>query len=178
MVMTTFRSRPCGRGGATGSSPLAAELTEHPDHCQPTCSGWVALHQHAIRAQYTGPPLLGRDSPEKNHTVRVYVYLEMEGFFKDLTHSLRMFRRSPGFTIAAVAALTLGIGTNTAIFTVVNAVLLKPVPFPDPNRLVMFMNTSPQGSGPAASPAKFAHWGAQPSVIQDVSAFGSGLVNL
>ena len=55
----------------------------------------------------------------------------MEGFFKDLTHSLRMFRRSPAFTIAAVAALTLGIGTNTAIFTVVNAVLLKPVAVTD-----------------------------------------------
>ena len=101
----------------------------------------------------------------------------MEGFLKDLTHSLRMFRRSPGFTIAAVAALTLGIGTNTAIFTVVNAVLLKPVPFPDPDRLVMFMNTSPQGSGPAASPAKFAHWRAQTSVIEGAAAFRTGIVN-
>ena len=71
----------------------------------------------------------------------------MDAFFRDFRHSLRMFRRSPGFTIAAMAALTLGIGTNTAIFSVVNAVLLKPVPFPEPDRLVMFMNTSPQGSG-------------------------------
>jgi putative ABC transport system permease protein len=101
----------------------------------------------------------------------------MDGFLKDLTHSLRLFRRSPGFTLAAVAALTLGIGTNTAIFTVVNAVLLKPVPFSEPDRLVMFMNTSPQGSGPAASPAKFAHWRAQTSVIQDAAAFNEGVVN-
>ena len=91
---------------------------------------------------------------------------------------MRLFRRSPGFTIAAVAALTLGIGTNTAIFTVVNAVLLKPVPFPDPDRLVMVMVTTPQSSGSFASPARFAHWRAQTSVIQDVSAFRSGLVNL
>src|SRR5439155_25318822 len=70
------------------------------------------------------------------------------------------------------------IGTNTAIFTVVNAVLLKPVPFPDPDRLVMVMVTTPQSSGSFASPARFAHWRAQTSVIQDVSAFRSGLVNL
>ena len=101
----------------------------------------------------------------------------MDGFFKDLTHSLRMFRRSPGFTFAAVAALALGIGANTAIFSVVNAVLLKPVPFPDPDRLVMFMNTSPQGSNPGASPAKFAHWQAQTSVIESAAAFRNGVVN-
>ena len=101
----------------------------------------------------------------------------METFFRDLKHSLRMFRQSPSFTIAAVAALALGIGANTAIFSVVNAVLLKPVPFPDPDRFVMFMNTSPQGSGPGASPAKFAHWRQETSVIQDTSAFRVGVVN-
>jgi putative ABC transport system permease protein len=102
----------------------------------------------------------------------------METFLQDLKYSLRLFRQSPGFTIAAVAALALGIGTNTAIFSVVNSVLLKPAPFPDPDRLVLFLNTSLQGSGPGASPAKFNHWRAQSSVVQDVAAFRTGVVNL
>ena len=64
----------------------------------------------------------------------------LETFLKDLKHSLRMFVQSPAFSLAAVAALTLGIGANTAIFSVVNAVLLKPVAVPDPDRVVVFMN--------------------------------------
>ena len=102
----------------------------------------------------------------------------METLGQDLKHSLRIFRQSPGFTVAAIAALTLGIGTNTAIFSVVNSVLLKPAPFPDPDRLVLFENTSPQGSGTGASPAKFQHWREQTSVVQDVAAFNTGVVNL
>jgi predicted permease len=101
----------------------------------------------------------------------------MEAFFKDLRHSLRMFLKSPAFTLAAIAALTLGIGANTAIFSVVNAVLLKPVSFFDPDRIVVFMNTSPQGSGPAASPAKFQHYRQQTAVVQDVAVFNTGVVN-
>ena len=102
----------------------------------------------------------------------------MERLLQDLKHSLRAFRQSPGFTFAAVLALALGIGTNTAIFSVVNSVLLKPAPFPDPDRLVLFENTSRQGSGPGASPAKFQHWREQTSVVQDVAAFTTGVVNL
>src|SRR5947208_5356730 len=102
----------------------------------------------------------------------------METFLQDVKHSLRIFRQSPGFTTAAVTALALGIGTNTAIFSVVNSVLLKPAPFPDPDRLVLFMNTSPQGSGPGASPAKFQHWREQDSVVEHVAAFRTGVVNL
>ena len=101
----------------------------------------------------------------------------LEVVLRDLRHSLRGFARSPSFTVAALAALTLGIGTTTAIFSVVNAVLLEPVEVPDPDRVVLFMNTSPQGSGPAASPAKFAHYRRQSQVVQDVAAFNTGVVN-
>jgi putative ABC transport system permease protein len=106
----------------------------------------------------------------------------MGTFLQDVTHSIRMFRKSPGFTITALAALALGIGATTAIFSVVNAILLKPMPVFDPDRFVMLMNTyvsdkGVSGSGPAASPAKFAHWRAQSSVLQDVAAFRTGVMN-
>src|SRR4030095_14922153 len=100
----------------------------------------------------------------------------METLMKDLRHSLRMFWQSKTFTATAIAALALGIGTNTAIFSIVNTVLLKPVPFPDPDRLVMFMNTAPRGQGPPAYPAKFQHWKAQPTV-QDAAAFRNFVLN-
>src|SRR5205809_3906781 len=102
----------------------------------------------------------------------------MESFLRDLRQSLRMFAQSPAFTLAAVAALTLGIGANTSIFSVVNAVLLRPVAVPDPDRVVVFINTGPRGpGGPAASPAKFMHYRQQTAIVQDVSAFNTGVMN-
>src|SRR5262245_28102864 len=101
----------------------------------------------------------------------------MDELLTDLRFTVRTLIKAPAFTLAAVAALMLGIGANTAIFSVVNAVLLKPVAAPDPDRVVSFLNTSPQGSGPGASPAKFMHWRRQADVVQDVSAYRSNIVN-
>jgi hypothetical protein len=69
----------------------------------------------------------------------------MDTLLRDLHYSLRALLRRPGFVLTAVATLTLGIGANTAVFSVVNAVLLRPMPFPGADRIVMFMNTSPPG---------------------------------
>ncbi|MGH9349427.1 MAG: ABC transporter permease [Vicinamibacterales bacterium] len=102
----------------------------------------------------------------------------MDTFRQDLRHTLRLVRHQPAFAAAIVAALALGIGANTAIFSVVNTVLLKPLPYPDPDRLVLFMNSSPQGSGPGASPAKFNTWRQPSEAFEDVSAYRYTIVNL
>jgi predicted permease len=97
---------------------------------------------------------------------------------RDIKHALRMFVQSPAFALAAVAALTLGIAVNTAIFSVVNAVLLRPLPFPNADRIVFYMTTGPTGPGfPGASPAKFAHFQQQTQVTELAAAFNSYLVN-
>jgi putative ABC transport system permease protein len=101
----------------------------------------------------------------------------MRDFFGDVKHSLRAFWNSPGFTLAAVAALAVGIGANTAIFSIVDAVLLRPVPFPNPDQLVVFQQTGPRGAFSAGSPAKFQFWREQTSVVQDVSAYRSNVLN-
>ena len=102
----------------------------------------------------------------------------MQTFVQDLKHALRQFRETPGFTVTAVAALTLGIGVNVAIFSVVNAVLLRPVPFPDPDRLVFVVNSqNGNPGGNATSPAKYMHYRAQTEVLEDVGAFTTTTFN-
>ena len=95
----------------------------------------------------------------------------MSDLWNDVKHALHLFIKSPGFTIAAISALALGIGANTAIFTVVNAVLLKPLGYPDADRMVQILLTSPGGSGPGASIPKFQEWQRQTSIFKDVAAY-------
>ncbi len=103
----------------------------------------------------------------------------MDSFLKDLKHSGRMFLQSPGFTAVAIAALALGIATNTAIFSVVNAVLLKPFAYRDPERIVMFQNTFRQAPRTgSAAPTEFNWWRQQTNAFEDVSAYGFNIANL
>jgi putative ABC transport system permease protein len=82
----------------------------------------------------------------------------METLFADIRQSLRTLRKNPGFTLVAIAALTIGIGANTGIFSVVNKVLLQPLPYPDPDNLVQLGRKYPNGAGYSNSIPKYMVW--------------------
>jgi len=108
----------------------------------------------------------------------------MNTLLMDLRHAFRVFRKMPGFTLAALIVLALGIGANTAIFTLVYGVLIRPLPFADADRLVQLWHVPPQKSFPgmtrfALSAANYLDWEQQNTVfewsaIYDGTAFRFG----
>ncbi|HTX77555.1 MAG TPA: ABC transporter permease [Terracidiphilus sp.] len=83
----------------------------------------------------------------------------VRAFWGDLRYAIRALKRSPGFALAAVGTLALGIGAVTAVFSVVNTVLLKPFGFPDPGRLVVVRETEPKAFGPGTQvPVSYRHY--------------------
>ena len=107
----------------------------------------------------------------------------MGNLAQDFRYGWRVLRKSPGFTLVAVIVLALGIGANTAIFSVVNAVLLRPLPFDEPDRMVHVWHVPPQASFPgittfAVSPANFLDWRSQNHSFEGMSAYGFGRYTL
>ena len=91
----------------------------------------------------------------------------MQILLQDLRYALRMLRENPGFTAVAVLTLALGIGANTAIFTVVNAVLLRPLGYPEPDRIVQFLFRNQEGDRlEAISIPMFMFWREQRQVLR------------
>jgi predicted permease len=95
----------------------------------------------------------------------------MNPLLQDIRYALRQLRKSPAFTLIAVLTLALGIGANAAIFTVVNAVLLKPLSYPDADRIVQFFTIYSGGNTPIASIPKFHNWQQQASIFKEVAAY-------
>ncbi|HEX5833197.1 MAG TPA: ABC transporter permease [Pyrinomonadaceae bacterium] len=97
---------------------------------------------------------------------------------KDVRYGLRMLTKNLGVSAIAVLTLALGIGANTAIFSVVSTVLLNPLPYKDPERLVSLWENVPQHGRWRAAPANFLDWKKQNTVFQDVAAFGGSTATL
>jgi putative ABC transport system permease protein len=101
----------------------------------------------------------------------------MDTLWQDLRYSFRMLWKSPGFTLVAILALALGIGANTAIFSVVNAVLLRPLPYKDPNRLtILWEKAATQDT--SVSYLNFQDWREQNQSFEEITAFRRSSFNL
>ena len=92
---------------------------------------------------------------------------------RDVQYTLRRLRASPGFAAAAIATLALGIGANTAIFSIVNSVLFRPLPFPDPDRLYAVYSANRTADFPQASVSAvdLDDWRAQRQQIEDIGGY-------
>lgn len=106
----------------------------------------------------------------------------MDSLLKDIRYAMRALLRRPGFTAVAVITLALGIGANTAIFSVVHGVLLKPLPYPQPDRLVALRQanpaTNPTQPDTQISPGNFLEWQRQSTVFSSLAAYRTVSYNL
>jgi len=100
--------------------------------------------------------------------------------FQDLQFAFRTLRKNPGFTFAAVLALGLGVGANSAMFSVIDGVLLRPLPFPQPERIVNVWETNLKRNFPKfpVAPGNYYDWKAQNHVFADIGAYQQNTFNL
>jgi predicted permease len=108
---------------------------------------------------------------------RVWRYRSLpwvEDAWRDLRFALRSLGKTPGFAAIAILVIAVGIGVNTAVFSVIDTVLLKPLTYPDPPALVQLMSTSPQGSFPGANIPRFNVWHQQTDIFRHVAAYDFG----
>ncbi|HYT67159.1 MAG TPA: ADOP family duplicated permease [Vicinamibacterales bacterium] len=120
--------------------------------------------------------------PKPNNATRPFHLVDrpgdpfMRAILSDIRHALRVFIRTPSYALAVAAVLALGIGANTAIFSIVNAVLLRPLPFEQPDRLVRVFHVPPQTTFPGMetfplSPANFLDYQRESSSFEAMAAY-------
>ncbi len=95
----------------------------------------------------------------------------MRSFLQDVRYSVRQMRKSPGFAVIAILTLALGIGANTAIFSVVNGVLLNPLPYPQPQRLVVLFHDKPNFATGSISYPNFLDWQRESQAFESMAAY-------
>ena len=104
----------------------------------------------------------------------------LEDTWRDFRYAVRTLLRAPGFAIVAVLVMAIGIGANTALFTVVRSVLMKPLPFREPDRLIQLYEQSPSGHRPYSYGAggMYAAWKQQAPSVEEMAIYGTDSINL
>jgi predicted permease len=124
------------------------------------------------QARRTALLKFGNPVAMKEKVVGVDAALGLDSFFRDIRYALRQLRKSPGFALTAILTLALGIGANSAIFSMVDAVLLRPLPFHNPTRLVAVKTTEPgRHDDIGVSYPAFLDWRSENHVFEGMSAF-------
>jgi putative ABC transport system permease protein len=102
----------------------------------------------------------------------------MEAFFQDVRYGFRMLRRNPGFGLTAILILAIGIGANTSVFSIVNSILLKPLPYPDHQRLVMLRDAGDRDTKTPLSYPEFQAWRDHKEIFDSVGSYFVGSADL
>ena len=154
---------------------LDDELTYHLE--QETRQN-IARGMSAQEARYTALRQLGGMQQIKEQCKEKRRVNYIEHFFHDLRYGFRQLLRSPGFTIVAILTLALGIGANTAIFSFIDAVLLKPLPWDHPEQVVRVLERAPRGNPNGISTMNFLDWKNQNTVFSALAAQTGGSMAL
>lgn len=175
----------------TREQEIVEELTQHLDdvYDQAINNGATKKEAHRIVLQQLSETnLLAREIRRSHAPVQQNPVVAggptkgsvFSDFAQDIRYGARVLFKSPGFTIIAVIALALGIGANTAIFTVVNAVLLRPLPYKDPDRLMTIWEDASKVGFPhnTPSPANFLDWLNQNQLFEGMAAMHRQTFNL
>jgi predicted permease len=158
-------------GRSAKDSELAEEIQSHLAHDEDLRT---ARGVDADEARRQARVKFGAQNTVREEEWRYRSLPWVDALWRDLKFVVRSLAKTPGFTIIAVVVIAVGIGVNTAVFSVVNTVLLKPLTFPHPDELVMLMNTSPRGTGRGGSVPKFNIWRQQTGTFSQVAAYDFG----
>jgi predicted permease len=129
-------------------------------------------------ARHAAMRKFGNVTMVKEETREVWNFVWLEQLLADIRFGLRMLRKNPGFTAVAILTLALGIGTNAAVFSVVYAVLLRPLPYREPSRLVVLHETTPKVGDVSVSFPNFLDWRAASHSFSQMAAVASVDFNL